>query len=755
VNTLLKLLGFETAPIQTIESVRFTLGWGWAGLLLALLVAVPAFLLTYRVEDKPCSRPLFLTLTGLRLAFVAGLLVLLAGLKCTVSGWIPQKNKLAVVIDTSRSMSIREEGVSRLERVQEALGKGRLIDELERRTGISPALFSFAGSVAPLSRDDVASFGLAPDGPQTNLTRAVTDITNHLGEGNLLGVILLTDGAHNTGDNPLDALARHRTPLYFLGTGRTGQVSDLAVSLERPPSVGYLNSLVRLRGELRVQRIASNTIPITITKDGAPFTSLDVAAPAGQSRIPFAINIPCDTEGAFTFAVSVPKFAGELTHENNETGFLLKVVKERLKIVMLAGSPGWDQTFIRSAARSDPNAHVYGWTRVGENRWLPTVDSELKAAVPAPVLTDLEDADVVILAGLPASVLEPHAELLLGRIETGKTGLLILPGSSGYADLGYAGSKLKALFPVELTGESWTGTPCSLVLAARDTPYAFLRLLDDPIENQEFFASLPKLDGLFTYQARKSGAETLLSSTIERNGAAQPAFLTHRVGQGNVAMLCGGPLWPMGFTQVPTDRTIRPYTAFVMNTLKWLANRREDAQVTLELPSSRGFTGQPAVLRVWVSDTRRRPVDTAQVSAQMSTAGGEPVSLTFTATTEKGCYESTFIPAARGLHTITAKAVHQGSLLGEARGQLLVEVPTAEFDNPEVQTDLMSRLASSTGGAHRPVEARDELLEAIRPTPGKKQETKSFDAQDSGLLLALLLALPLAEWIIRRKRGFS
>jgi hypothetical protein len=35
-------------------------------------VAVPAFLLTYRVEDKPCSRPLFFTLTGLRLAFVAG-----------------------------------------------------------------------------------------------------------------------------------------------------------------------------------------------------------------------------------------------------------------------------------------------------------------------------------------------------------------------------------------------------------------------------------------------------------------------------------------------------------------------------------------------------------------------------------------------------------------------------------------------------------------------------------------------------------
>lgn len=753
---LLGLLGFDPAPIQTIESIRFGLGWGWAGLLLALLIAIPWFLLTYRVEDKPCPRPLFITLASLRLLFVVGLLTMLAGLKCTVSGWIPQKNKIALVMDTSRSMSIREEGVTRLERVQTALQKGRLIEQLEKKTGITPALFSFAGSVAPLSRDDIASFGLSADGPQTNLTRAVTDITGHLGEGNLLGVVVLTDGAHNTGDTPLDALARTRTPLYFLGTGKTGQTRDLAVSIERPPAIGFLNSMVRLRGELRVQRIASASVPVTILRDGAPFASLPLSVPAGQNRIPFAINIPCDAEGAFTYSVSIPKIDGELTHENNETAFLLKVVKERLKILVLSGSPSWDQTFIRSAARGDPNAHVYGWTRITDTRWLPTVDFEVKAAVPAPAIApDLEDADVVILAGVGASVLEPHADLLLKKVESGRTGMMILPGTTGYANLGYAGSKLAQLFPVALPGESWVGTPCSLVLPVRDTPYAFLRLLDDPIENQEFFAALPKFDGLYTYQSRKSGSETLLSTTLSRGGAAQPALLAHRVGQGNVAMLCGGPLWPMGFTQVPTDRTIRPYTAFVINTLKWLANRREDAQVTLELPSSRGFVGQPATLRVWVSDARRQPVDSAQVTALMAPGNGEPVSLTFTSTTEKGCYEASFIPAVRGLHSISAKAVRQGALLGEAAGKLLVEVPTVEFDDPEVNMALMTSLASSSGGAYRPIEEEDELLNLIRPTPGQKRETKSFDARDSGILLVLLLILPLVEWTLRRRRGFS
>ncbi|OQA07919.1 MAG: hypothetical protein BWY66_01210 [bacterium ADurb.Bin374] len=177
--------------------------------------------------------------------------------------------------------------------------------------------------------------------------------------------------------------------------------------------------------------------------------------------------------------------------------------------------------------------------------------------------------------------------------------------------------------------------------------------------------------------------------------------------------------------------------------------------MTLELPSSRGFVGQPATLRVWVSDARRQPVDSAQVTAQLKAGSGEPMSLTFTATTEKGCYEASFIPAARGLHAITAKAVKQGSLLGEASGKLLVEVPTVEFDDPEVNIALMTALASSSGGAYRPIEAHDELLDLIKPTPGQKRETKTFDARDSGILLVLLLILPLIEWTIRRKRGFS
>ncbi|MBF0499089.1 MAG: VWA domain-containing protein [Candidatus Riflebacteria bacterium] len=760
IMTVLRLLGFDMGAIHHIESMRFDLGWGWAGLVLALIALSPFVVVFYRLENKPRTPLLRTVLTTLRLAFFFGLVTLLAGPKLSVSGAIPQKNKLAVLIDSSRSMSISEEGKVRLDMVRDALNREHLLDRLEKKTGIAPAVFSFSGQVAPLSRDDISSFSVVADGNQTNLTRAVQEVTNNLGEGNLLGIVLFTDGAHNTGDNPLDVLTRRRTPLYFLGAGKSGMSQDLSISLDHPPAIGYLNSLIKVRGEVRAWRLASEAVDLEIKKDGKIFQTLRVPIPAGEHKADFSFNLPCDAEGSFQISVSVPHLQEELTWDNNETSFLLKVVKDRLQVLMLSDGPSWEQGFLKAALRSDPNAHFTGFTRLKDDRWLVTEDFEFKGTVVTPKLSSedgglIDQADTIILAGVNESFLRPVADVLQRRLESGKLGLLILPGSHPYGDLGFTGSSLESLFPVELHDGAWKGVPVNPVLTLKDAGYAFLHLLDDPNENQDFFRTLPKWDGLYFYPRMRPGSEILLSSTLELPGSPAPAMLHHRVGQGHVVMLMGGPLWPMGFKSVPTGKGIKPYTAFVVNLLKWLANRREDAQVSIDIPSTQMFVGQPATFRVWVSDSARRPLDNAQVTGILSGTDIQQTSLTFLAAGEKGLYESTYVPFRRGNLELTVEAKYQASKLGEAKGRLLVELPTVEFDDPEIQVELMTRLASATGGAYCPVERAGELLDLIHPTPGVKIETKILEFRDIPLTLIALLLLPLSEWWIRRRRGYS
>jgi hypothetical protein len=755
-RALLNLLGFDSSSLTTLESVRFEFAWGWASVLLVFLVTVPAVLWFYRFENKPCSLNLKRILWVLRLVFLAGVISLLAGARFSVSGWVPEKNRVAVLIDASRSMSISEEGLRRIDRVEQTFSHGRFTEKLQAQTGLAPTFFTFSDAVAPVSAADISSFSIRPEGNHTDIAKAVNDVVANLGEGNLLGVFLMTDGGWNRGSNPLEALSRTKTPLYMLGAGKIGSAHDLAVSLDRPPSIGFLNAMIRARGEVRLYRVATTSVPIEVRLNGELVETIELEIPQGENVVPFGYDIPCETEGSFRWSFSVPELEDELTLENNETGFLLRVVREHLNLLLISGQPTWEQAFLRSAASSDENVTFNSWTKLLDNRWIQNKDSELQPGTSSPnLLPDLNDCDVLILLNPPLSALEPHAHVITQRVESGQMGLLIFSGRDGYAKQGYNESDLAQLFPVELTGETWRANPCNMILPSQEPPLAFLRMVDDPIENMEFFRTLPKLDGLFAYSSLKLGAQTILTSTLGTGDSRLPALVHHRFGRGNVGMFMGGPVWPMGFKLAPTDRTIRPYTAFILNLLKWLADRREDAQVSVDLPASRGFVGQPFSVRVWVMDAARNYVENAQVTAEFIFDDDVVARATLVSGSEPGRYEAAFVPPRPGFYSIRVFARHKGQALGEAAGEFIIQTATAEFDDPEIKVEFMEKLAAMTGGEYRPIELFDDLLSLVKPTPGKKLETRNHDFRDSGLILALLLLLPLAEWTIRRFRGLS
>lgn len=752
---LLNFLGYNLNPIRSIESAGISLAWGWAGLVLVLLALIPAVYFLYRFEGKSIAPQARMRLLAIRIIWVILLGILVTGPILVVSGWIPQKNRLAIMLDTSRSMGIKHQNESRLERVKKLFASG-FINKIEAKTGIYPEVFSFADTVSPVSKQEVEQFNFAAEGNQTDISGAVRNIMGNLGEGSLLGIIMLTDGVITVGENPLTALSNMRTPVHFIAPGADGEAADIALHLPRPPATGYLNSSVRVRGEVSLHRIATDVVEIVVTRDGQPFTRAVASFSADTGRSSFAFNIPCDTEGSFRFELAVPAVADELTDENNRAGFLLKVVRERLNVLALSGRLSWDMKFIGNAVSTDPNAKMVHWARIRDDRWVCSRDFKPEKAVAAPDLgADLKTADILILNAMPYNFLKPIESELIRRIESGALGLLVLPPPRSFSELGYMGTPLEALLPVVSGKETWRGTPGNLVISVTETAYNFLRMVDDPMENVEFFATLPKFDGIYEYNAIKPGAETLISSTVRGNDGLLPFMLHSRAGLGNVVMIAGGPLWPAGFRLVPTDRGFAPYSALMLNMFKWLANRREDAQVSLELPSSRGFVGQASNIKVWVADSKHQLQSNAQVMLNIKDEKGSVSSVPCVETSENGCYEASFVPAFRGLHKIEAEARYQGRELGKTTGEMLVETSTAEFDEPVIRANLLRQLASETGGVYATDLDADAVIKSINAVPGQKLETRSVDVRDSWLLLMILLVLPMLEWYLRRTGGLS
>lgn len=754
-HSILKFIGFNTNPIQVIESMSVGFAWGWAGLCLLVLLIVPLFVVSYRFEGKPVKRSEKYALMSLRIAFVFLLISLIVGLNISVTGWIPQKNKIAILLDSSKSMTIKSEKGTRFEQLKKLIVKDKFVEKLKAKTGIEPSIFSFSNVVSPVAEAELENFSLKPTGNQTDISGAIKDISGNLGSENLLGIIAITDGSQTTKENLRNSVLNTRTPLYLVAP-EGGQTKDISLNLTHTPSLGYLNSSIRVRGEIRLHNVATTTIPVTIKVNDKITQTINVKMKGSTDKKQFSFSISCEKEGLYRYSVSVPTMKNELTTDNNKTEFLLKVVKESLNVLFIAEKPSWDLKFLRIALGTDPNANLNAWTKVFENRWVRLENFKIKKTYYKPDLSnDIKNADIIVLRGVHEAVLSGYTSQILDKLQNGRMGILVLPSNETYQALGYLGTKLQEILPVEINNEKWHGIQGNMILTSTNPPYNFLHLLDDPIENSDFFRTLPKFDGVYEYGARKAGAEVILSSTVQGKKDKIPFLIKQRVGQGNVVMFCGGPIWPMGFRLAPSEYGFKAYTAFVVNLLKWLANRKENAQVSIDIPSARGVTGQQTTVRVWVLNEKHQLQSGAQVTLKAIHSDKKGFNLPCIETSEKGCYETAFIPAQKGLYKFKAKASYQGKTLGESSSELLVEVPTAEFDDPEIKIASMKNLASETGGAFLVISSANKLFDEIKPTTSKKSETKFFEARNSYIFLLLLLFLPLSEWVYRRVRGLS
>ncbi|MBQ3644902.1 MAG: VWA domain-containing protein [Candidatus Riflebacteria bacterium] len=756
---ILSFLGLDAGSIRSISSFAVHFSWGWAGFLLALLAVLPLAWFTYRFEGKSVKESTKRKLLTLRIVWLVLVCFLLTGPTLVVSGWVPLQNRLAVMLDTSKSMSIKEGNETRFDKVKKIIQSG-FLKKLEKKTGIYPDVFAFAENVTPISPSEIEKFNLKADGNQTAISSGLKNVVSHLGEGNLLGVIMLTDGVNTIGENPQNVLSSMRTPVYFVAPGRTSSVTDYALFIPKPPAFGYLNSNLRVRGEVSA-RITANSeakekIEVKVTKDGEIFEIIPVEVMGNGVKVPFSFNIPCKEEGSFRFEVEIPTVDGELTEENNKTAFLLKIVRERLNVLALSGLPNWDMKFITNALAGDPNASLTHWARITDDRWVCSKDFEVKNGTSEPNFQEeIKDADIIILNGIPHNYIKRFESDIIKRIESGKLGLLVMPSWKSLTQLGYKGTEIANILPVTVGEEVWRGTSGNMLLPSTETSYSFLNLADDPIENSSLMATLPKFDGIYEYESIKQSAEILLTSTVMGSKTKLPFMLRTRAGLGNIIMINGGPLWPIGFRLANSERGFSTYAGMIINMLKWLINRREDAQVSIELANSRGYVGASTVVKVWVSDNRHNLMQNARVILNINGEKGENYNLVCIETSEAGCYESTFIPASKGLHTIEAKASYQGKELGGSKVEFLVETPTAEFDDPIIKTDVMESIAKETGGLMVFDDETDKLIASLNSVPGKKLESKSIDIRDCWLLLILIILLPCLEWYYRRTGGLS
>jgi len=201
----LVLLGAWPRWVLVLFVVAAAAGLAWL-IRSKVLRASPQFR-NWKAESSGC----------LQFAMAALVLLLLWQPAVMVAELRPQQNIIAVLVDDSRSMSIADGGATRAQQAAKAL-EGGVLDEVQKKFQIR--LYRADGHLSRISKLDELKTS-----PPASATRLGDDLKQLAGEAADLpigAVVLLSDGADNSGGIDLDTISTlrsRRIPVHTVGFG--------------------------------------------------------------------------------------------------------------------------------------------------------------------------------------------------------------------------------------------------------------------------------------------------------------------------------------------------------------------------------------------------------------------------------------------------------------------------------------------------------------------------------------------------------
>lgn len=525
--------------------------------------------------------------------------------------------------------------------------------------------------------------------------------------------------------------------------------------------------------------IGSAKTDLLLLKDGKEVARRTVdLSPLGPSDVHFLVAQ--DAPGLDPYEVRATPLAGEVSQANNAASYLLRVVDEPIRVLVLEGKPYWDSKCLVRTLAEDPAVALDSIIRLADNRLLrrtlskatdaATRPATQAAAVPPATTQDagahrtetwkiLTDAADVLgtpdrLRGYQIVVLGRDAEVFL--TEPALANLQEWIARDGGSLVCYRGAptttqvnqRLAKLLPVTWTPDRESRFRVTLTDQGKDLQWVG--------GNAAALSNLPMLVTDTRVDANKARG-VVLATRVSATGQQVPAVVYQSYGSGRVGCLEGAGMWRWAFLP-PTARDgddAEVYGSLWHSLLRWLISNSSllpGQKMTLRTDKVSFNTGEDATVTLLTREEGAGALPGVELLADGSSEprGARPVP----AGDEPGTYRVNFgkLPEGR-YHARVAgapgddagvKTVFDVKLLGE------------EQLNLAARPDLMKRIADDSGGVvlasddevGKIAKVFDEYMEKAHTTAVRR-----VTAWDRAWVLLVVLGVWARTLVLRRSGG--
>lgn len=727
----------------------------WLAAIIAVGIAGLAYA-SYRRPLVPLSRTRKLTLVVLRGLSLAALVLVVSRPILLLPPIADGRTVIPVLVDVSRSMRIADvDGRSRIQHARSIIEQTLL-----------PALAG-KGTVEILSAgrtpEPATPATLAADGKRSDLASAIESVRDRYRGQPSAGIIVLSDGGSTeTAPVPLRA---NGPAVFTIGIGSIEGIPDREILSMTTGDPRLDETSMDVRVSAASRGFGREPFQLRLLANGRLLESRTVVPVADGSPIDEAFTVFPEPLTATLYTAELSAAARDQVAENDTRSVVANPPGRKRRVLMLAGAPGYDHTFLMRALAPDPGLEVDAVVRKGKDESAADTflvqasggrGATLATGFP-PTREALFAYDALIVSNLESDFFTRAQLGLAADFVSLRGGGLLVTGSRSFEPRGLRGTALDDVLPLELNdrrghavrdpeADEAQARRYQVILTPEGKGHPMMRIGPTPQTSAKLWTTLPALAGSAAVGGPRPGA-VVLAVTPSASGGVEPVIAVQRYGRGRSMVFAGEASWRWRMLLPATDRS---YEFFWRQAARWLSSQAPDP-ITLTVPDA-GEPGEELRVEAEVRDAGYAPVADARLNGTITAPGASSVAVAFRPTGQ-GRFAAATSVSAPGLYHLQVRAARASTDLGSADRWFHVGGNEREFADPRLNEGVLRRLARESGGKYVPAAEAATVVSDVLSTASQNATPVRRDLWHEPWAFALVVGLLSAEWILRRRWG--
>ena len=679
--------------------MEFISNYPWYYTLLCLLTGFIFSGILY-VRDKHNAERSKLLLYGLAtLRFLSISIIALLLLDVFVKRLVNETEKPVIIIAQDNSSSIISGKDSAFIKNEYSASLAQFISSVKDKYDVKSYQFD---------SESKASENVDFKGKETDISKLFSDIENNYSNKNIGAIILATDGIYNKGTNPLYSIENINAPIYTIALGDTLPLKDAWIQSINHNQVAYLGNAFPAEIIVNAVDLKGKSTTLTVSQNGKILKSEVLSI--NSSNYNKNINVVLDAEkpGVQKYTVALSTIDEDKNKQNNTQSFMIDVIDNREKVLLLANAPHPD---IAALEQSITSAQTY----------------EVEYSLISEFTKPLKPYSLVILhqvASIPTRI--------LNELKTNNQSVFYVGGNASAAPTSFLNSKTND------------------VEAVYQKQFALFTVSTGL---QNYFKNFPAVKCAFKNAVVTNGANSLLTQKIGVVDTDEPLLMFSEINGMKSATFAGDGLWRWRLRDFADHDNPNLFNELINKTVQYLSVKADKSffrvytKKIINENEALDFTSE-------VYNQSYELVTEPDVTLVLKDEKGKTYNYTFSK--KQTMYSLSAGQFAAGEYSFDTK-VKFGDKLYTKSGIVIIKEVVSEKINTVANHQLLFQMSKNSGGKlvypNQLQQLQDDILknDTIKSiTYTHKQLT---DLVNLKWIFFIILALLSVEWFLRKHNG--